>query len=53
MKERLLLFDDEINKLKEAGWNYEIIYKDKAKKVFIVKVDVPDDIMKKANESGA
>ena len=32
MRENLLLFNGELDKLKETGWGYEIIYQDERKK---------------------
>jgi len=41
---KLLLFDDELDKLKETGWDYEVIYSDPKKKIYAVKVDIPHEI---------
>ena len=44
MHKKLLLFDDELDKLKQTGWDYEILYKDDNKRIFVVKVDIPPEI---------
>jgi len=38
MSENLLLFNDELDKLKETGWDYEIIYQDERKKSIWLKL---------------
>ena len=46
MYETLLLFDNELDKLKQTGWDYELKWVDEDKKIFVVKVDIPQDVMK-------
>ena len=46
MYEKLLLFDDELDKLKKTGWDYKILYSDDKNRIYIVRVDVPREILK-------
>ena len=47
MLEKLLLFDDELEKLKQTGWDYQILYKVDEKRIYVVKTNIPDKIFNK------
>ena len=44
MRENLLLFNEELDKLKETGWDYEIIYQNERKRIYVVKAEVPEKV---------
>jgi len=44
MRENLLLFNDELDRLKETGWDYEIVYQDEKKRIYVVKAEVPEKV---------
>ena len=44
MRENLLLFNNELDKLKETGWDYEIIYQNERKRIYVVKAEVPEKV---------
>ncbi len=50
MKERILLFNNEIERFKTLGWPYEVFYQDKKEGIYLVEADIPDEIMKKYAE---
>jgi hypothetical protein len=42
----LLLFNDELDKLKETGWDHEITYQDDKKGIYLVKTEVPERVLR-------
>ncbi len=47
MNEKLLLFDDELDKLKQTGWKYRVLWQDEKKMIFAVEAKIPEEIHKK------
>ena len=46
MKKKVLLFDDELDKLKQTGWDYEMLYGDDDKRIYVVNMEIPKEISK-------
>jgi hypothetical protein len=50
MKEDLLLFDNEMQELKDTGWDYEILFEDKKQGIYSVRADIPESILQEVNQ---
>lgn len=47
IEEKLILFDDEMDKLRATGWEFQILYEDEEKGVYAVRVDIPPGVAKR------